>query len=363
MALTTPGIYPGPRMTAAATKPVVYKNTLKPDAGGIYKDLRGNVIDKNMLPRYDSMFNSWAKTFSGMKAGDKNYDVYGRKLKAYGSKYGYDTSTLLKNWKDPNAQPVTNTVVQPQPQPQPQPPVDLAAKFANWQSPMSKALQSALANSYSSASMYEPQNFEGSPLYQFQKQKGLRDLERLMSARGLTNSGAEIEANSNFLNELNATEAEKQRQYAEKQADRNQAALQWMAGYDQADRRMIQEQLNSDLDRRNRAAEFEATRSDALRTGNMSNLLELLRIQSQNQIPGLAVEGQNKKAELDAAIANAIASATAANYSRGGGSPPPPAPYDTSGLDIASILMGSANNSNGNDVVNSILNSILGGRK
>ncbi len=61
---------------------------------------------------------------------------------------------------------------------------------------------------------------EGSKLYQFQKQQGLRDLERVMSARGLTGSGAEVEANSRFLNELGSAEAERQNRTLQTEADR-----------------------------------------------------------------------------------------------------------------------------------------------
>lgn len=66
----------------------------------------------------------------------------------------------------------------------------------------------------------EPANYEGSPLYKFQQQQGEDRIKKLLNKRGLLNSGAEIEAISDFNTELGAVEADKARGYAEKEADR-----------------------------------------------------------------------------------------------------------------------------------------------
>lgn len=65
-----------------------------------------------------------------------------------------------------------------------------------------------------------PENYQGSPTYKFQQQEGLKALERLMSARGLTKSGAELETNSKFLNQLGAQEADRMQTIAQQEADR-----------------------------------------------------------------------------------------------------------------------------------------------
>lgn len=66
----------------------------------------------------------------------------------------------------------------------------------------------------------EPENYMGSPLYDFQQKKGEDSIKKLLAKRGLLNSGAEIEAISNFNTELGAMESDKARGYAEKEADR-----------------------------------------------------------------------------------------------------------------------------------------------
>lgn len=110
-------------------------------------------------------------------------------------------------------------------------------------------LLNMLSGNGSTASAYEPKNFEGSPMYQFQKQEGMKDLEKLMAARGLTGSGAEIQANSDFLAQLGATEADKQRQYAQADAERRMAGLQNLANYDLNNRRFGWDQTTGVQDR------------------------------------------------------------------------------------------------------------------
>jgi hypothetical protein len=67
---------------------------------------------------------------------------------------------------------------------------------------------------------FEPKNYEGSPLYQFQKNQGMKSLERLYAARGLTGSGAEIAGNEQFLTRLGGEEANRQQGIAQQEADR-----------------------------------------------------------------------------------------------------------------------------------------------
>ena len=58
------------------------------------------------------------------------------------------------------------------------------------------------------------------PEYLLAEKEGRRQLERLMSQRGHIGSGAEIDAYSNLLEDLLASETEKHREYADRQAGR-----------------------------------------------------------------------------------------------------------------------------------------------
>lgn len=73
---------------------------------------------------------------------------------------------------------------------------------------------------FPSVRSFEPKNYEGSPLYQFQRDQGLGALDKTLAARGLTNSGAELELKQKFLTDLGAREAEVARGYAQNEADR-----------------------------------------------------------------------------------------------------------------------------------------------
>lgn len=229
--------------------------------------------------------------------------------------------------------------------------------FASYQSPMTKALMDAMAQGMNTMQAYEPKFFEGSPLYQFQKQKGLGDLEKLMAARGLTGSGAEIQGNSDFLANINATEAEKQRQYAETNRDRQQRAMEFIANFDQSEREALRDQWNKDLDQKTNIQQFEAGRQDgrqALMTNFLSNLLGL---QSQNDIARIAQGGMNSQTDLSKALMSMIGQNIMSQVSRpsggGGGSPPPPQPSNMT--DFYKIIMGYGNRAGNNDVLNGIL--------
>jgi len=65
-----------------------------------------------------------------------------------------------------------------------------------------------------------PENYEGSPMYKFQQQEGQKAMDRLYASRGLNKSGAEIEGNIKFMNQLGAQESQRQQQIAQQEADR-----------------------------------------------------------------------------------------------------------------------------------------------
>lgn len=227
---------------------------------------------------------------------------------------------------------------------------------------MTQSLLNAMRAGTNTMASYEPQNFEGSPLYQFQKQKGMQDLEKLMAARGLTNSGAEIDANSDFLVNLNAQEADKQRGFAENEAARNQAMMQFIANYDMGERQALRDQLNTDADRRIGQQQFEAGRGDS-RNALMTNFLQnILQMQSDNNIAQLAQSGLGQQSQYSQALMNAIAQYTANAYPRysggGGGGTPPPAPMSPE-LDIMRIMAGYGNRAGNNDVFNGFMQTLF----
>jgi hypothetical protein len=210
--------------------------------------------------------------------------------------------------------------------------------------------------------MYEPENFEGSPLYQFQKQKGMHDLEKLMAARGLTNSGAEIQANSDFLAQLGATEAEKQRQYAQGDLDRTMGGMFNLAGMDRADRQMNLDQRNQDLNRMIDMQQFEAGRGDASQARNQNLLMGILGLQAQNPIADQAYNGTQDASQYSKALQDALAAYTANNFNRsipnpgpGAGLPPPPPNNSNSGLDLSRILMDYNNRADNQGLLGTIL--------
>lgn len=353
-------------------------------------------------------------------AGSAEYNNNAAIIRDLGGKYGFNWQQHIgANWQPGSgtsgAQPPSTTPApdpgaggeapptgSTQPSPSDPPPGGTPDDFFNnYQSPMTKFLLEALKNNMgqlpaytpganlddNTMRAYEPKFFEGSPMYQFQKQKGMQDLEKLMAARGLTNSGAEVQANSDFLANINAQEAEKQRTYAEAEAERKrraietetarrdaydrdkanrvQNALNFISQYDQQERENLRGQYNTNAERERAVQELEAQRSDAKRNSAQNFLLSILGLQAQNPISSDAFKGLGESSAYGKALADAMANFRANDYARvsaggGGTSPglPPAAPFDTSNLDIMKILMGTSNSADNNAMLNSILGSI-----
>lgn len=262
----------------------------------------------------------------------------------------------------PEPTPETTPVTTEDPTPTEAQPTQPSYDFNSYQSPMTKALLEAMGQGMSTMQAYEPQSFEGSPLYQFQRQKGLADLEKLMAARGLTGSGAEIQGNSDFLAQLNATEAEKQRQYAEANRDRQQRAMEFIADFDRSEREALRNQWNTDLDRQTNISQFEAGRGDARQQSAVNFLTNLLNIQSNNDIARLSQAGMGSQTDLTKALINAMTQNTMNQVSRpsggGGATPPPPQPGNMT--DLYRILMDYGNRGGNNDLINGLFRMIGG---
>ena len=359
--------------TTPQTQPTTpyYNTNLKQAGRGYYRMADGRLVAGNAIDDYTKRFNKAATEFGSLKQGDARYNEVGNHLKTIGSRYGFDYEKVLgKNWAPYQAPTQTPApeAAQPAPTPAvtapaaPSAPPAIGASIDSYQSPMTQSLLAAMKAGTNTMAAYEPKNFEGSPLYQFQKQKGMHDLEKLMAARGLTNSGAEVQANSDFLANLNAQEADKQRGFAENEAARNQAMMQFVANYDMGERGALRDQLNTDLDRRIGQQQFEANRGDNRNTLMTNFLQNILQMQSDNNIAQISQAGMGQQSQYSQALMNAIAQFTANNYQRysggGGGGTPPQAPMSPE-LDIMQILTGYSNQAGNNDVLNGFLRTLF----
>jgi len=95
---------------------------------------------------------------------------------------------------------------------------------------------------FPSTRMFEPKNYEGSPLYQFQVKEGQKQLSKSLAARGLTNSGHAIEEELNIPLRAAAQDTDRMTRIASENADRlksfqdNEALRLERAGNNQWDR-------------------------------------------------------------------------------------------------------------------------------
>jgi hypothetical protein len=363
-----------PQTTPQGNSP--YTTSFRNAGKGFYRGADGSLISGNQMTSSTNTFNSLANRFAGLKQTDAQYNQIGQRLRDLGTQFGLDYNKVLgNNWQPYYADvkpkpapklpkqigaakimPTTNT---PQ---APQAAASTGQGFNYEQSPMTKALVDAMKGGLNTMQAYEPKFYEGSPLYQFQKQQGQKDLEKLMAARGLTGSGAEVQANSDFLSKLGAEESEKARQYAVDAANRQTQAMQFLANFDQEERQAQLDQWNKNTDRRINMQEFDANRRDA-RAASMQNFLtSILGMQAQNPIAGQAQSGLNSMTDLSRMINDMTARFGANNYTRsygsGGGTPPPPPPSRVG--EIANINSNYGDRAGNNDLWNGIF-SILGG--
>lgn len=189
-------------------------------------------------------------------------------------KFGKNTKTAYKP-------PVTT----PQPDagsPTPPPPVDSTQPAPTTPAPETPTFKSVYD--------FMPKDYTATPMYQFQKEQGSKDLARLLASRGLTNSGAEIEANSKFLNQLGAQEAERASGIAGTDASRydaqaqNEAVMGYNKGNDQWTRIMDLMKLSQE--------------NNPYQSG----------VQANDKIAGLKVDqGQNKAGYIKDAYGRVIA--------------------------------------------------------
>lgn len=126
------------------------------------------------------------------------------------------------------------------------PPVAAAPEPAPVAAPVQPAVESNTL--FPNARMFEPQNYAGSPMYQFQVQEGQKQLAKSLASRGLSGSGHAIEEELNIPLRVAAQDTDRMTNVAMQNADRlatmqNNEALrlersgneQWNRAYSLAD--------------------------------------------------------------------------------------------------------------------------------
>jgi len=173
---------------------------------------------------------------------------------------------------------------------------------------------------------FVPTNYQANPLYNWQKTEGLNSMAKLNSSRGLTGSGAEMEANAKFLGELGAKEG---------------------------DRALNQAQV--DASRYDNYAQNEATRRYNMGNDQWSRLMDVMNYQQKNSPYASAVDGMNNYGNLGIDIGKMDAKTIADLYQRvrssggGGGTPfipPNPTSADHTMSDLYGAMFGAKNNTN-----------------
>ena len=187
--------------------------------------------------------------------------------------------------------------------------------------------------------MFEPKNYEGSPLYQFQVGEGQKQLSRSLAARGLTNSGHGIEQELNIPLRAAAQDTDRMTRVAESNADR-------LANYQQNEALRLERAGNNQWDR-------------------SYSLAQLLAEQSPWQA---ALSGLNNTADITKMSGDARARYLQDAYKRvmasrgGGGGGFVPMPLPTGGPDYSGIMPTqiSGNQSSNNGWLN-VVSNLLGG--
>lgn len=171
---------------------------------------------------------------------------------------------------------------------------------------------------------FEPQNYEGSPLYKFQRDEGMKALDRKLAAEGKLGSGFQFDQYRNFLTNLGAQEAERSSQVAQQEANR----LQTMQ-------------------------ENESQRRERVGNNAWDRNFSLMELMSRQNPMGYAVQGANSLGDAYGTMANKRYDYLSSQYPRvsGGGGyvappylPPPASGPDYSGFNAQQAQNGAAQN-------------------
>jgi len=168
-----------------------------------------------------------------------------------------------------------------------------------------------------------PKSFENDPIYNWTKERGMKELDSKLAARGLIGSGAEIEANRQLIGELNANTADRYTGIAQQEADRLERIqgreADRLTGRDDANWSRQMDMLNLALGQNPMEYAFDATK----KTGDLT---------------------LDKNKSYADAIKDFYTRVIAPSFGGGGQAPLPPAPPgapDYTGADIMSRIMGN----------------------
>ncbi len=171
------------------------------------------------------------------------------------------------------------------------------------------------------------EGYLNSPGYGWRLKEGQRAMDRLMSARGLTNSGAEIQANRDLIDKMSADEYDRALGLSERTIDRRVGQGSQLMGM----------------------LERYAGRQDANAQNYFNNYYNLLALQAAQNPLGTAAQGVDSIAAQRQSVAQAQAAAARAAAGGGSGQMPfiPPFPSSPNyGTSSASGMFGSASSNN-----------------
>lgn len=147
----------------------------------------------------------------------------GRITTNQGLKAGQTYANQYRTTKIPKVSPPLTTPTETTPPAVNPIPAQNYSNIANAQTPSSIPTdQNSLNTVFPNERMFEPQNYQGSPLYQFQVKAGEDQLAKSLAAKGLTNSGAAIRQELNIPMMAAAQDTDRIQQNANNNANRLQ---------------------------------------------------------------------------------------------------------------------------------------------
>jgi hypothetical protein len=245
------------------------------------------------------------------------------------NQYGTKAAQVAKNLqtKIPKVTPPVVPGVTP-------PPANPTITPINNQQPAPAAVQgapdpAATQALFPTTRMFEPKNYEGSPLYQFQVKAGQDQLKKSLAAKGLVNSGAAIKQELDIPMQAAAQDTDRMTRLASENADR-------LYNMQNNESQRLERQDNNQWDRRYSLAQLMAEQSPwqaALQgLGNSADITK--------------AAGSSQANYLRDAYQRIIASGGGGGGGRGGGSSAPLAPaaqIDMSKINQAGLINGINN--------------------
>lgn len=241
-----------------------------------------------------------------------------------------EANRSIRKWRIPKAPaPAQNTQ-----------PVVSSQGIANAQPPAPTSPTQDTTNTvFPNSQMFEPKNYQGSPLYQFQVKTGEDQLAKSLAAKGLTNSGAAIQQELNIPMMAAAQDTDRMQQNANNNANR------------------LQSYQMAEADRLERAGNNQWDRG-----------LSLAQLMAQQSPWQAALGGLDQTGSLTKEQGKSLANYLASQYSRGGGGRRGGSGFTPialpSGPDFSNIqpaqISGNQSSSNGwQNVITGLLGSFL----